>query len=76
MWKQSEHPAPPKKLARLLRLFSVPIIMQEQEEKAYQHGKETKHWLPSQTPGEVPIPAWQQSSRPFPVFFQWHVCFS
>lgn len=37
-------------------IFSI-IIMQEQEEKAYQHGKETKHWLPSQTPVEVLIPA-------------------
>lgn len=39
-----------------LRLFSVAIIMQEQEEKAHQHGKETELWLPSQTPGEVLIP--------------------
>lgn len=40
------NPTPPD-VARLLCLFSVPIIMQEQEEKAYQQGKETKHWLPS-----------------------------
>lgn len=39
---------PPHMFAPLLRLFSVPIIMQEQKEKAYQHGKVTdflhKHW--------------------------------
>lgn len=48
------------------------IIIQEQEEKAYQHGKETKCWLPSQTPGE----ALAVRARDPPVFFQWHECFS
>lgn len=44
-------PTPPP----MLSLFSVPIIMAQQEEKTTQHGRETKRQLPTQIPGVVLI---------------------